>query len=333
MIPDRDSLSQLYANELQPVVKELEAKRLQLRNRVILTVIASSILPIAGYFIAGGITVLLGAIAALTLIFNLNQAPFQEYRKQFKRQIIQRLVKLYYPNLSYNPTEGITKEIFTASQIYAGRIDRYHYEDLLMGKVGATQFRLSEIRVERRKNVSNASSSKSSDLETVFSGMFFRANFNKTFSSKTIILPNLAEQVLGNVGKVLQDWHGTQNDGFGERVKLEDPEFQRLFVVYSTDQVEARYILSTSLMQRLIEFVTYRSDRAFQAYRLGIVLSFIQSNIYIAFPTGKNYFEPPSLLSKSALLNVEEIQNYLTDVQVAQSIIEELNLNRRIWNA
>ena len=37
-------------------------------------------------------------------------------------------------------------------------------------------------------------------------------------------------------------------------VKLEDPEFEKHFVVSGEDQVEARYILSTCLMQRLTDF-------------------------------------------------------------------------------
>ena len=40
----------------------------------------------------------------------------------------------------------------------------------------------------------------------------------------------------------------------GELVKLEDPEFEKSFVVYSGNQTEARYILSTSLMRRILDY-------------------------------------------------------------------------------
>ena len=39
-----------------------------------------------------------------------------------------------------------------------------------------------------------------------------------------------------------------------EEIELEDPEFMEHFRVYSTDQVEARYILSPSMMERLLAF-------------------------------------------------------------------------------
>lgn len=44
------------------------------------------------------------------------------------------------------------------------------------------------------------------------------------------------------------------NVGRPDVVRLEDPEFEKIFVVYSSDEVEARYILSTSFMERLVEF-------------------------------------------------------------------------------
>lgn len=54
-----------------------------------------------------------------------------------------------------------------------------------------------------------------------------------------------------------------------QRDKLEDPEFEKHFAVYSSDQVQAGYILSTSLMSRIVDFKEKSSRR--------IHLSFIGS--------------------------------------------------------
>ena len=35
-------------------------------------------------------------------------------------------------------------------------------------------------------------------------------------------------------------------------MKLENPDFEKTFDVYSTDQIEARYLLSPSMMERLL---------------------------------------------------------------------------------
>ena len=69
----------------------------------------------------------------------------------------------------------------------------------------------------------------------------------------------------------------------GELVRLEDPEFKKECCVYSDDQVEARYILSTSLMKRILEFK--------QKWRTKVSLSFRDSKVYIAIRMNKNLFE------------------------------------------
>jgi hypothetical protein len=94
-----------------------------------------------------------------------------------------------------------------------------------------------------------------------------------------------------------------------------------LFVVYSDDQVTARYILSPVLMQRIVTFRTRMN--------LTIALSFIDSHMYIAIPGNKNRLEPP--LVSSAQLSIEEIRAYLADIAFAEGVIQDLNLNTRIW--
>ena len=49
------------------------------------------------------------------------------------------------------------------------------------------------------------------------------------------------------IGQKLQSF----TTAFSKRqlIKLEDPEFEKLFAVYGDDQIEARYILTPALMQ------------------------------------------------------------------------------------
>ncbi len=65
--------------------------------------------------------------------------------------------------------------------------------------------------------------------------------------------------------------------------KTENPDFEKTFDVYSTDQIEARYLLSPSMMERL-----FALDREFNK---NITISFRDSNILIAIPESRNHFE------------------------------------------
>ena len=103
-------------------------------------------------------------------------------------------------------------------------------------------------------------------------------------------------------------------------VELENPEFEKLFTVYGTDQVEARYILSTSLMERLVNFRRKANTR--------LHLSFIHSKVYVALSVNKNLFEPNVFSSGVKSGYLKEYFNYL---ELVTGIIDDLNLNLRIW--
>ena len=127
---------------------------------------------------------------------------------------------------------------------------------------------------------------------------------------------NKAEKLLGRFGRTLQ----SKNKKRGQLIKLEDSEFEKYFVAYGDDQVQARYILSTSLMKRIVSF---KKNTKRQIY-----LSFIGSKIYVAISYTKNLFEPK--LHKT-LLDFKPIQEYFEDLQLVLSIVNDLNLNTRIW--
>lgn len=61
------------------------------------------------------------------------------------------------------------------------------------------------------------------------------------------------------------------------------PDLKKEFCVYSDDQVEARYILSPSLIERIVDFK--------QKWDTKVYLSFRDSKVYIAIKMKKNLFE------------------------------------------
>jgi hypothetical protein len=328
MIDQTHNLKNLHETELQPILDELEQQRIRLRNQVLIS--TAAIVPVVLLLIGvlmnamGGFGLVLPIVLGMGAWAFFNGSKIQEYRRNFKRKVIGRMVHAYDPNLSYYPDRGISREEFRASRIYPSRIDRYSHEDLFTGVVGETDFRFSELHAQYKMTTTDSKGRRRTTYHTIFKGIFFVADFNKHFNGLTFVLPDNAESMLGGVGRMFQEW-GSKLDGRpGELVKLEDPDFEKLFVVHSTDQVEARYILSLSLMRRLSEF-RRRLD-------VPVAISFVDSNIYIAISTRKNHFEPPSFLTGSAQLTRAEFATYLEDIRLAEGIVEDLNLNTRIWS-
>jgi len=61
---------------------------------------------------------------------------------------------------------------------------------------------------------------------------------------------------------------------------------------------------------------------------MGIAMSFINSNVNIVIPKAKNMFEPRIF---HTLLDISMAEEYFLDLQMALSVVDELNLNTRIW--
>ena len=101
---------------------------------------------------------------------------------------------------------------------------------------------------------------------------------------------------------------------------MEDVAFEKEFVVYGDDQIEARYILSTSLMERILAYKK-KSNRP-------IRFSFIGNKVHVAISYKKALFEPRLFRS---LLSFKPIQEYFEDLSLAIDLVEDLNLNTRIW--
>lgn len=230
------------------------------------------------------------------------------YRLKFKQQVVGRLVDFVDPSLDYHPQQGVGRSVYTASRLFLRSADRYSEEDLVAGQVGQTPIRFSEVHSEYKTTSTDSKGRRTEHWHTIFRGVLFVADFPKNFKGLTVVLPE------GFMA-------GVFGDSRGEAVKLEDPEFERAFRVYSNDQVEARFLLSTSLMERILDF----KERS----RSQIHLSFSGGNLYIAISLNRNLFEPSILRATK----VSDLMTYLADLRFAIGVVEDLNLNQRIWGS
>jgi hypothetical protein len=306
-----------YDTELRPVLEELDERRRGVLTNLL--VAAAAIVVVAGgiaVFAAGSQLVILPLVLGVLGMAAAWWLLTRRFRREFKLRIIGPLVRFVSPDLSYDPDGSIPRHDFVASSLFLQGIDRYRGEDLVSGHVDRTAIRFSEIHAEYKTTTRDSKGHTQTQWHTIFKGLFFVADFNKHFSGRTVVLPDQAERLLGRLGKTLQ----SLSIGRDPLVKLEDPEFEKAFVVYGSDQTEARYILSTSLMRRLLEYQQRAGARLYAA--------FVHSNLYLGLSTRRNLFEPRLFRS---LLDIRMAETFLQDLQMAVGVVDALNLNTRIW--
>jgi hypothetical protein len=319
-----EEFQNFYAQTLRPDLEVFEARRKSIVRKILIYTaimlgLTGALLAIFYYTMddptAGmSITGIVGLILCITGPFLFSG----DYASAFKRVIIDGIVKYVDPSLQYGEKRRVEQSEFEDSRLFLHHIDRYDGEDGVWGKLGKTEVEFSEVHAEYKTTSTDSKGNKRTEWHTIFKGLFFIGDFNKNFNGSTVVLPDLAEKLLGGwLGNLLQKW----DIGRPEKlVKLEDPDFEKAFVVYGSDQIEARYILTPALMRRLLE-LQKKAQKAF-------FVSFVNSKVYVAIPYTQNLFEPRLF---STLLDFGMAKEFYEILAFAADIVEDLNLNTRLW--
>jgi len=316
--------------ELEPILREIEAERSQQVHRfaqiTLWSVVIGGVLSLALAMFRIGVWAFAPLGIALLIIGAVYASKATEWRNTFKYRVMARLVKLFHPSLNYYPHRAIAEQEYHLSMLFHNSPDpdRYRGEDYIEGVIDKTDIRLSELHTEYRQVTYDSKGRRREHWVTIFRGLFISADFHKHFHGVTLVLPDTEQSWLGGFGQWLQSISAKLGNQPGELVKMEDPEFERLFKVFSTDQVEARYILTPNMIRRIVDFRNRTKSQ--------VRLSFIASRVFVAISTYHNYFEPPSLFAPAdKLLDPSTLAQYFEELKFALAVVDELNLNTRIW--
>jgi hypothetical protein len=316
--------------ELEPILREIEAERSQQVHRfaqiTLWSVVIGGLLSLVLAMFRIGAWAFAPLGIALLIIGAVYASKATEWRNAFKYRVMTRLVKLFHPSLNYYPHRAIAEQEYHLSMLFHNSPDpdRYRGEDYIEGVIDKTDIRLSELHTEYRQVTYDSKGRRREHWVTIFRGLFISADFHKHFHGVTLVLPDTEQSWLGGFGQWLQSISAKLGNQPGELVKMEDPEFERLFKVFSTDQVEARYILTPNMIRRIVDFRNRTKSQ--------VRLSFIASRVFVAISTYHNYFEPPSLFAPAdKLLDPSTLAQYFEELKFALAVVDELNLNTRIW--
>lgn len=253
--------------------------------------------------------IIFGLIIFLVFFFTKIKKQYQEYREKYKKEIVSQIVRSINPNWDYSFNESILLGEYVESNIFSMGVERHSGDDLITGRIENTDFKCSEFHTEYY-----SSAIKQQVYVTIFKGLFFHANFNKQIHGETYVAPSFTDRGFAKIG------HDIMFRDQGEEVKLENPEFEKIFVVHATNQNEARYILSYTMMEAMVDL--------HKMCKRPIYFSFKGSRVYCAICFKKDLFEPTILRSSVKFEKIALIYNLFI---LNSLIIKELDLNTRIW--
>jgi Protein of unknown function (DUF3137) len=281
------------SKRLKPIVRWLEQDQQKLQRQTLMLEIGIALVVGALAWLAWSIHlepfVYAILIAAALLAVRAVQIKANTARSQSRNQIIARFAKALGSRFMTLPNGGISEGDFVESQLLAGLPRSFHSSNHLRGQVGQVKLELSELHVRAETGQRQA--------RGLFDGLWIIATFPNSFRTKTLIQP------------VTDDLESVQ-PGF-RTVKLEEGAFTRFFDVRAEDSVEAQYVLSSRLLNRIKEFHD-EGERdayfAFHDHRLQIGIA--QANL-----TGPAF-----------------AQALLEALDLTISLVRELEANTFIWN-
>jgi len=274
----------------------------------------------------------IGLIVLLYFSTSFFIRKFQVFKIK-ESETIKKMVKQLFPKVDFAqnlapPTKEIVKsKLFPWVQ---EEVPMYSYGQI-RSKVNETLVNIADIGIIE-KNVSNKLisalmqiplfnvlvvlyqyvfknmvSSKSADnVYFTFRGMFCWLQFKKKLKGHTVILPR------SNMMKF--DRVASFNFKEEQKIYLEDPRFTKEFIVYGTDQVEARYVLSSGLMERIVNLK--------QTFDQPILVSFQDQQMFMAVQNENGLFS----FTSGKLDTVKIIEELAHDIETALEVATLLKL-------
>ena len=189
----------------------------------------------------------------------------------------------------------------------SGLLPVYHrkeLEDRFHGDIKGVEFDMFECTLEQAKR---SSGNKGPTYSLVYHGVLFRFAFPKRFQGRTLGLKDAG--VIGNFFK--------SSKVEGQRIKLEDPRFEKLFEVWGSDQVEARYLLTPTFMERIVELAKVMNSKRLE-------FCFINNLLLLSLHVRKNQFEGGGLLTD--VTDKRRIEQLINEISRVFDIVDTLQL-------
>lgn len=335
LIALREEFKTYYNAELFDDYKQLESKR----YKYLLMFIFNLILVIGiNYFMIiwvndgtisedyNFVTTFDFVISYILLVF-----PCAKFKGLTKDALMKKIISFFGENIKYSKNV-ITDDIIKTSELF----DKYNnsdVDDCFAGTYNGVKIAVSEYDLDNGSG---------KDKENVFDGLLILFDFSKNFSGKTKCKSKFNLSSLNNFGSwvvigvlgifcfidiifvyIIMTFIGICllikyfNNKSKKKIYLENVVFSKKWNVEATDQIEARYLLTPAMMERILEVKKLFKGKA-------IDFSFFDNKLLIAVHTNKDMFESTSLFSSA--LRFDKVMNVIHQFYSIFAIIDLLKI-------
>lgn len=295
----RKEFQEAFFKKISPGLSKYESERLRQFGYTRAVKIAALIIILVLVFLTKQID-----IGLILFICCIAGAVCFGLKKKFENEIKQKIMPYVCKclgDLKWKYAQCSFEQLLCKS----GIIDRYNrvsYDDSFTGIYKDINYEICETSFYY-----TTGTGKNSSTRTVFKGVMIKLDMNKSFTGNTVIRPD----TLKHASPAANLKHTT----------LEDVVFEKKFDVFTDDEVEARYLITPSFMERLNNMKT-----AFSADRVSC--AFYDKYLLVGLHTSKDLFSICSL--KEPVNDGKQFFTMFEEILSIIKLIDHFKLNQKI---
>lgn len=299
-----------FERKLKQELDKTEKSHESLKKLNIIYIIGISVF-VVSIFIENMLLAFISFVPVVLLIL-VNKKKYDAARSDYKRVLVGPLLKSIDTKLQYKPNGKISEYKLEHSLLFRNST-RYESENLITYPLGKESVTMAYVNAYSETQDLDEDDMESEQI--VFSGLFATIKSSRTIEGKVCVFPDFAQKHLGFIGEGIQ---GSKYEKL-QKAKLDDPRFEKEFLVYANDQVTANYILTHTIMEVLTK-VTQKEKKK-------ISISFIGDKIYIGLSIPYGFFQhniSKKLTDFSAVS--ESLKSFYTVVDILEDIYQHHEL-------
>lgn len=235
------------------------------------------------------------------ILLGIGSVKIKKVENQFKATCLTKIINDIIPGAKYEANMGIALNDVYKSGLLK-RADRSRSDDLIVGNIKGVNFKTSDLQLLERRVHTDSKGHRTVTYVPYFTGRFFIFDFNKNFKGNIVVTEAAFSKPFGM-----------------KKISMESEEFNNKFKTYAHDDLSAFYVLTPHLMVSLLEL---------EKQNPGCIMISINSNVmYMAINNNRDTFS----ISMKNKIDDSLITMFEKDLKVISDVIEEMNLNNKIF--
>lgn len=348
----RKNFHKIYYSDIMPMFTEFETKRkLKLTQLLLIeTVLIAVVFFALKQAMIDSYSAPIFVVPSIFIIFVIGYLPFQfngKFVEELKNVCMRRILKAF-GDIKWYPKKDLINNIQLNKSDLFSIFNTRTSDDAFSGSYKGVTFSVCETNL-----LYITGSGKNKTVQPVFNGVVINFEANKNIKNKTIIATKgdnnikgrnfvLWTAILAVAAQAVTDLNSwwfyvgialilgivaffvskivPKDREILNEIKLEDPEFNKKYRAYSSDEVEGRYLITPAFMERFNNVKT-----AFGAKK--IKCSFYDNDLMFAITSSKNLFEIGNLFQ--SLNNLKAMTVFFEELVSILLLVDYFKLDEK----